>query len=106
MKSKLKRIGFWKETSDDPVKRKKEVEQYIGDYDKPGDKESCIRFCNNAEQGPYFKGWANCRICGKKLGSCDMINGGFIFPVGLVHYIKEHGIVMGDNFVKAARRSK
>jgi hypothetical protein len=37
----------------------------------------------------YF-GWANCRICGEKLGTCDLFGYGFIWPERAEHYILSH----------------
>jgi hypothetical protein len=42
--------------------------------------------------GIFYKGFAKCRVCGKPLGSMDLVRNGFIFPQGCEHYITEHGV--------------
>ena len=39
-----------------------------------------------------YKGWANCRICGAKLGTRDMTNVLCVWPEGAEHYISAHGV--------------
>ena len=37
-------------------------------------------------------GWAECRICGEKLGTKDMIADGYVWPELAEHYIEKHGV--------------
>ena len=39
-----------------------------------------------------FMGWADCRICGKRLGTRDFFGHGFIWPELADHYVLEHDV--------------
>ena len=43
-----------------------------------------------------YRGYATCRLCGQKLGSCDMVSGHWRFPEGAEHYILKHGVWYPD----------
>lgn len=43
----------------------------------------------------YF-GWAECRICGVKLGSRDLFGHGFVWPEKAEHYILNHNVWTPD----------
>lgn len=49
-----------------------------------------------------YKGFASCRICGKRLGSADLALGRFIWPEEAEHYIEEHNVwfPLLDRFVE------
>lgn len=38
------------------------------------------------------KGHFRCKMCGDRLGSCDVAGWGFIWPEGSEHYIEKHNI--------------
>lgn len=39
-----------------------------------------------------YKGWADCRICGKRLGSRDLRDGAFLWPEKAEHYVLGHAV--------------
>jgi hypothetical protein len=39
-----------------------------------------------------FLGWADCRICGAKLGTKDLEGHGFVWPEKAEHYVLEHDV--------------
>lgn len=44
-----------------------------------------------------YKGWANCRLCGKSIGSRDLTDGVYVYPDGLSHYVREHAVQVPDD---------
>lgn len=42
--------------------------------------------------GIAYMGWANCRICGEKLGTRDMFGHGFVWPERAEHYVVRHNV--------------
>lgn len=44
-----------------------------------------------AQTIPYL-GWAECRLCGKRLGSRDFLDRGFVWPEGAEHYVLYHEV--------------
>lgn len=55
-----------------------------------------------------YMGWANCRICGAKLGTCDLFGYGFIWPEMAEHYILTHKVWTSDcdEMLAAVRRAQ
>lgn len=39
-----------------------------------------------------YMGWAECRICGEKLGTRDFFGHGFVWPERAEHYVLEHDV--------------
>lgn len=61
----------------------------------------------------HYKGWANCRVCGKKNGSATIRYRGWKYPSGYAHYIDKHNIlppvlfiVFVLNFYDSRKRNK
>lgn len=46
-----------------------------------------------------FLGFSNCRCCGKSNGNQEFRYGGWIWPVGYRHYLREHKIKPTTSFV-------
>lgn len=49
-------------------------------------------------QQRHYKGWSDCRICGKPNGTSDYRLGGFVWPEGYRHYIEEHNVPIDFQF--------
>jgi hypothetical protein len=47
-----------------------------------------------------FMGFSKCRICNCKNGTSEFYWQGWIWPIGLSHYIEEHGVAPTPGFVK------
>ncbi len=39
-----------------------------------------------------YMGWADCRICGERLGTRDLFGHGFVWPEKAEHYVLVHGV--------------
>jgi hypothetical protein len=52
----------------------------------------------------YF-GESTCRMCGKLDGSADYSDGKFLWPEGLAHCIREHGVRPPPTFVRHVQRA-
>lgn len=48
----------------------------------------------------HYKGWSDCRICGKVNGSIEFEYKNWKWPEGLYHYINAHRVRPSDEFVK------
>lgn len=46
----------------------------------------------DAHPGWSAKGWANCRICGRQLGTGDLTALGLVWPERAEHYVLEHHV--------------
>jgi hypothetical protein len=46
-----------------------------------------------------FDGWSTCRICGAKNSAQEFIDGVYLWPEGLAHYVLEHSVRMPQHVV-------
>lgn len=47
-----------------------------------------------------YRGWSNCRVCGKPNGSETFILDGWQWPSGFMHYIEAHHVVPSGDFLR------
>ena len=47
----------------------------------------------------YYRGWSNCRCCGKMNGSTEYEFGEWRWPSGFMHYLTEHNVHPTPEFV-------
>lgn len=55
-----------------------------------------------------YMGWADCRICGERLGTRDLFGHGFVWPEKADHYVLVHGVwtTECDEMLAAARKAR
>lgn len=79
------KIGFWKDKIEDcPNLDWFQSKEYL----------ACIKYLQAGHKHKGYKGWANCRLCGIRLGTYDMITPDrkWIFPERYDHYLIGHKI--------------
>lgn len=59
-------------------------------------------YVQRPERQTYYKGWSNCRVCGRMNGSADYHRDGYTWPEGYAHYITAHGVRPPQQFIAAA----
>ena len=47
-----------------------------------------------------YRGWSNCRLCGKNNGSAEWTDGTYAWPEGLSHYVRAHGVKLPVDFIR------
>lgn len=55
-------------------------------------REELAKVLENGERGISYMGWADCRICGERLGTADMVGHGFVWPERAEHYVLKHDV--------------
>lgn len=63
------------------------------------DDEIITKYLAKGKMRDSYKGESLCRICGIRNGSCDLTDGIYLWPSGLVHYVREHGVKLPKEFV-------
>lgn len=55
-----------------------------------------------------YMGWAECRICGEKLGTRDLFGNGFVWPEKADHYVLAHDVWTKecDEMLAMSRRAR
>lgn len=68
------------------------------------ERAACLRFIRAGTRTHLSKGWAECRICGEKLGSSDLLlpGGHYVCPDRFDHYLRKHRLKPSSRFIKAA----
>jgi hypothetical protein len=90
------KIGFWSAKGEEiPVDK---------DWRKKNQRafELVLLFLDSPTNKTRYKGWANCKICKKEIGSDDLHKENFIYPSGYVHYLTCHDVVPDQRIVDAA----
>ena len=95
----LRRIGYWKECLGDqypfPQELRAEYAHGLGD-----------KLATYMESGKYFTSYLGtswCRFgCRGRYGSAEFTDGVWVWPAGLVHYVRHHPIALPPDFVRDA----
>ncbi len=106
--SGLTHIGFWLdkkpkldpenygEINEDGIHRSWPIENVEwNDFER----DVVLDTLSKGSSGASYKGSSSCRICGKRLGTCDVFNDQYVWPDKYDHYITEHGIKPPDHFI-------
>lgn len=102
------KILFWSDEPKDWVHRLVQgaFESILGEYaigegnprdhvhaDIPAvDRKALALALTNGKVGISYMGWADCRICGTRLGTSDLYGWGFIWPAKAEHYVLHHNV--------------
>ncbi len=80
--------GYWR-NGDEP-----QLPMPVPDVDWPGRTEFLSRLgaMEARSRTTHYKGWSNCRLCGKMNGSKEYSLGQWSWPEGLAHYLRDHGV--------------
>jgi hypothetical protein len=54
---------------------------------------------NHSFKGMAFMGHSTCRCCGQRNGNRDYADDTYVWPEGLGHYIREHGVKPPQHFI-------
>lgn len=60
------------------------------------DSEAIAEYLDSAPIARSFRGYSGCRLCGCQNGSRERSDGTYIWPEGLSHYVRSHGLVLPD----------
>lgn len=95
-------IGYWKASLNDEYPFPQQAEA-----DLPADTRSAvISHLEAREPLEQYRGYSYCRYgCPGHNGSAELSDGVFIWPDGLAHYVREHGVSLPPEFVAHATSS-
>jgi hypothetical protein len=90
----MKEVGFWNNWRNEYPEYPMPVENKAN-YNV----ERMFDYLSNGVLAGGYRGTSHCRICRVRAGSKEYIDGFFLWPEGLPHYIKEHQIELPSDFV-------
>lgn len=117
----LRRVGFWAPPQakhdtifgsvlgvvSDIINPLPRVEDYIDRSWDPTERSEVHAYVTNpAFVAVAYHGWSTCRVCFQHNGSHDYADGTFVWPEGLGHYIKAHGVKPPPEFVRHVLRRR
>lgn len=92
--AELKRVGFWQSDREPDLPHPRD---YVDVSWNPEERERVIAYLERCYQPPYFFfGYSWCRLgCHDEppdIGTQDRTDGTWLFPEGLVHYVRHHAL--------------
>jgi len=64
------------------------------------ERQSVIAYLERADHARQgYCGWSDCRLCSRANGSEDVSDGVYVWPSGLVHYVRDHHVGLPPEFV-------
>lgn len=98
--STLKLIGYWIRSLDD--EDFPPPQELVTTWD-PDVQKRVVDHLNAGVVLWQFRGLTWCRFyCDKSMGSRELTDGQWLWPEDLVHYVREHNVLLPDEFVETA----
>jgi len=96
----LRKVGFWNDNKNGypqyPMPEARE---------KPwkGKRDFVAALTQLQEKGGIkresYRGWSDCRCCGKMNGNKEYTKDGWLWPEGFLHYVEEHNVKPPQDFI-------
>ena len=96
-------VGYWRS---DEHPEWPEVDTFVDpSWDEDEQIQTSAYFSSGTRVHPH-RGYSPCRFCGERNGSAELTDGTYVWPEGLVHYIREHGVRLPAVLVTHAIRRR
>ncbi|MGH0030838.1 MAG: hypothetical protein ACQGVC_13665 [Myxococcota bacterium] len=108
MASDLMLVGYWRVAGQDgcPYRDPRELVDPGWDW-KPEEKAELAAYLTGGLPLTQYLGHSRCRFdCGipdHRMGNADLTDGTWVWPEGLVHYVREHALPLPEPFVAHMR---
>ena len=92
-------IGYWREPQDRDLPDPRDL--IDPDWDPTTRRRVCAYLSRPTFVQPYVSaGFSRCRFCKELNGSGELSDGVYVWPDGLVHYIRDHQVRLPDDVVE------
>lgn len=103
----MRLIGYWIESVLD--QNHIPPQELVGSM--PADDRTLVAdYLDSGEEYEAYRGHSWCRFCcgadDRTMGNRELSDGIWLWPEGLGHYVRAHGVVLPDEFVRHARAQK
>lgn len=92
----LRKLGYWHSEDDPSLPRPHDLVDPTWDVEE---RDDVIDYLQRGVVVAISMGTSLCRICGKPTGGSEQSDGVFVWPDGLVHYLREHAVRLPDEFI-------
>jgi hypothetical protein len=70
------------------------------------DRREVEYYLSSGSFGRAYMGYSECRICGQQNGAGEFTDGTYVWPEGLLHYVRTHDVRPPDEFVVHALNAR
>lgn len=99
----LRAIGYWRGAWD-RYKKLPDPRDYVDLTWDAAERELVASYLEAGKDVVLWKGSSQCRFCGADNGSTCKADGAFVWPEGLAHYVRVHGVRPPQEFVDHVRK--
>lgn len=97
--SKVLQIGYWAwRGSGWP-----DVRGYVDETWDESERLDTVLYLRQGLVARAYLGPSECRFCGRRNGSLELTDFVYLWPEGLAHYVKDHGVRLPVQFVEHVR---
>jgi hypothetical protein len=98
-------VGFWRSQERPDLPHPREL---VGDEHTPEERDRIACYLDAGVENAAYLGYSRCRFsCGvpdAELGCRDLNDGVWLWPEGLSHYVRAHGVALPERFVATMRQ--
>jgi hypothetical protein len=93
----LELVGYWHAHEGDGLPHPQQLRQPRWEWRR---RRRIVRYLLGGTEYLQYRGWSHCRFGGlRPNGSRDLTDGTWVWPEGLAHYVRAHGVRLPDEFV-------
>jgi hypothetical protein len=91
-------IGYWKGEHEPGWPS---VTDFVDEHWDEAERDLVAMYLEHGFAVPWYEaGWSNCRFCGAMNGAAERTDYVYLWPEGLVHYVREHGVRLPASVVR------
>ncbi len=92
----LKVIGYW---ADETHPDYPDPRDLVDESWRAAERAEVVSYLEHQRVARAFMGVSLCRMCGRRNGSLELTDGTYVWPDGLAHYVRDHGVRLPQPFV-------
>lgn len=82
-------IGYW---ASEGATNWPSPSQFVDETWDADERDTIADYLDSGLVTRSYMGYSPCRICGCSNGALEMTDGTYVWPEGLAHYLREHGV--------------
>jgi hypothetical protein len=93
-------IGYWLGSGE---KGWPDAREFVDETWDESERGMVTRWLEHGARARAYRGLSLCRFCGIRNGATELTDGSYIWPEGLAHYLRDHGVRLPRVFVDHIR---
>jgi hypothetical protein len=95
----LRLIGYWRSDEQPSWPNAKD---FVDPLWRDDERRLVVRYLAAGPTDRVHRGCSDCRFCGEQNGNRELTDGTYLWPQGLAHYLRVHGLRLPKEFVTHA----